>query len=144
MITNSTGAGTFAITGRKLYVPVLTLLTQDSAKLLQQFKSSFKRKINCNKYRSKVLMQARHPYLDYLIDPSFHRVSRLFVLSFDNNDDRIAVTGNFLPKLEIKNYNVMIDGQKFFNETVKNHMAAYDNIPRITTSQCNDDTICCN
>ena len=89
-------------------------------------------------------MQARHPYLYYLIDPSFQRVSRLFVLSFDNNNDRIAITGNFLPKLEIKDYNVIIGGQNFFDETVKDHMAAYDNIRRITTGQSNDDTICCN
>ena len=41
---------TFAITDTKLYVPVVTLLTQDNAKLLQQLKSGFKRVINWNKY----------------------------------------------------------------------------------------------
>ena len=46
VITTSTGAGTFAITDTKLYVPVVTLSTQDNAKLLQQLKSGFKRKIN--------------------------------------------------------------------------------------------------
>ena len=43
VITNSTGAGKFAITDTKLYVPVVTLSTQDNAKLLQQLKSGFKR-----------------------------------------------------------------------------------------------------
>ena len=50
VITNSTGKGKFAITDTKLYLPVVTLSTQDNAKLLQQLKSGFRRTINCNKY----------------------------------------------------------------------------------------------
>ena len=53
VITNSTGAGKFAITETKLYVPVVTLSTQDNAKLLQQLKSGFRRTINWNKYQSE-------------------------------------------------------------------------------------------
>ena len=53
VITNSTGAGTFEITDTKLYVPVVTLSTQENTKLLQQLKSGFKRVINWNKYLSK-------------------------------------------------------------------------------------------
>ena len=49
-VTNSKGAGTFALTDTKLYVPVVTLLTQDIENLLEQLKSSFKRVINWNKY----------------------------------------------------------------------------------------------
>ena len=49
VITNSTGEGKFKITQTKLYVPVVTLSTQDNAKLLQQLKSGFKRTINWNK-----------------------------------------------------------------------------------------------
>ena len=52
VITNSTGAERFAITDTKLFVPVVTLSTQDNAKLLQQLKSGFKRTINWNKYQS--------------------------------------------------------------------------------------------
>ena len=53
VITNSTGAGTFAITDTKLYVPVVTLSTHGNARLLQQLKSGFKKVINWNKYLSK-------------------------------------------------------------------------------------------
>ena len=53
VITNSTDAGKFAITETKLYVPVVTLSTQDNARLLQQLKSGFKRTINGNKYQSR-------------------------------------------------------------------------------------------
>ena len=52
----------------------VTLSTEDNAKLLQQLKSSFKRTINWNKYQLKVIIQAPNPYLDFLIDLSFHQV----------------------------------------------------------------------
>ena len=71
---------TFAITDTKLYVPVVTLSNQDNAKLLQQLKSSFKRTISWNKYQSKVTTQSPNPSLDYIIDPSFQGVNRLFVI----------------------------------------------------------------
>ena len=53
VITNSNGAGTFAVTNTKLYVPVVTLSTQENTKFVQQIKSGFKRVINWNKYLSK-------------------------------------------------------------------------------------------
>ena len=53
IITNSTGAGAFAITNTKLYFPVVTLSSQDNPKLLQQLKSGFKRTIIWNKYQSE-------------------------------------------------------------------------------------------
>ena len=84
IITNSTGEGKFAITETKLYVLVVTLSTQDNAKLLQQLKSGFKRTINWNKYESSVKTFVQNRYLNYLINPSFQGVNRLFVLSFEN------------------------------------------------------------
>ena len=53
VITNYEGEGKLAITETKLYVSVVTLSTQDNAKLLQQLKSGFKRTINWNKYESE-------------------------------------------------------------------------------------------
>ena len=88
VITSNTAANqvtTFAIAGTKLYVPVVT---QDNAKLLQQLKSGFKRTINLNKYQLKVTLQALNPNLDYVIEPSFQEVNRLFGLSFENSTDR--------------------------------------------------------
>ena len=54
VITNSTGEGKLQITETNIYVPVVTLSTQDNAKLLQQLKSGFKRTINWSKYESSV------------------------------------------------------------------------------------------
>ena len=71
VIPNSTGEGKFAITETKLYVPVVTLSTQDNSKLLQQLKSDFKRTINWNKYESDTKTFVKNRYLNHLINPSF-------------------------------------------------------------------------
>ena len=76
---------TFAITDTKLYVPVVTLSTQDNAKLLEQLKSRFKRVINWNKYLSKPELLVQNPKLNHLVEPSFQGVNRLFVLAFEND-----------------------------------------------------------
>ena len=49
----------------------------------------------------------------------------------------------FFPTVEIKDYNVMIDGQNFFDQTVKNDLRAFDNIPKIATGQGDDYTTGC-
>ena len=76
-------SATFADT--KLYVPVETLSTQDNAKLLENLNSGFKVTIKWNKCQLKVSIERQNQYLDYLIDPSFQVVNRLFVLSFEDN-----------------------------------------------------------
>ena len=75
--------------------PVVTVSTQDNAKLMQQLKSRFKHTINWNKYHSKPL-NAPNPYLDLLINPSFQGVDTLFVLPFNDNDSRIGHSRYYL------------------------------------------------
>ena len=71
IITNSTDKGKFSITDTKLYVPDVTLSTQDNAKLLQQLQSSFETTINWKKYQSDPKTYAQNRYLNHLVDPSF-------------------------------------------------------------------------
>ena len=75
-----------------LYVPVVTLSTQDNAKLLEQLKSGFQRTINWDKYQPKVATERQNQYLDLLIKWSFQGVNRLFVLLFENEGDRKVST----------------------------------------------------
>ena len=70
VIKNSTGAGTLAIPDTKLYIPVVTISTQDNVKLLDQLKPGLKRSIKCNKYQSNVSIQRQNQYLSLLIDPN--------------------------------------------------------------------------
>ena len=127
-------------TDTKPYVRFVTLSTQHNARLLKQLKSAFKRTINWNKYLWKVSTEGQTPYLDYLTDPSFQGVNRLFVLSFDVDAVRKALTEYFFPKVEIKDFSVKIDGQSRLDEPVKNNMGTYDNIWNITTGQRDDYT----
>ena len=108
---------TFEITETNLYVPVVTLSTQDNAKLLPQLKSGFKRAISWNKYLAKPELLAQNENLNHLIEPSFQGVNRFFVLTFEHdndNDRRISNKRYYIPNVEIKDYNVMIDGKKLF------------------------------
>ena len=81
---------TFQITDTKLYVPVVTLSTENDKKLLEQLRTGFKRTIKWNKYRSEMTNQTQNNNLNYLIDPTFTKINRLFVLSFKNEDDRTS------------------------------------------------------
>ena len=71
VINNSTGEGKCKITETILYLPLVTLSTQDNAKLLQQLKSGFERTINWDKYQSSIKIYAQDRYLNYLVDLSF-------------------------------------------------------------------------
>ena len=82
VISSATGETKFKITETKLYVPVVTLSTQDNATLLQQLKSGFKRTINWNKYQSDPKKYAQSRYLNHLIHPSFQGVNSFFCIFF--------------------------------------------------------------
>ena len=58
--------------------------------------------------------------MNYLIDPTFTKVNRLFVLSFENEDDRRSFSKYYVPNVQIKDFNVLIDGQSFFDMPIKN------------------------
>ena len=131
---------TFAITDTKSYVPVVTLSAQDNIKLLQQLKSGFKRVINWNKYLSKPQLLAQNPSLNHLVEPSFQGVNRLFILAFEHDAQRISAKGYYLPNVEIKNYNVMINGENVSDQPIKNDKVTYENIRKICTSSGDDYT----
>ena len=142
-ITNSRGEGKFVITDTKLYVPFVTLSTQDNAKLLQQLKTCFKRTISWNKYQAILKTYPQNRYLNHLGDPSFQGVNRLIVLSFENEADRTSHSTYYLPKVEIKDYNNPIDGKNFFDQPVNSSLKTYENIRRTGASRGDDYTAGC-
>ena len=117
---NSPTDATSKITDCKLYVPIVTLSTESENKLFEMLKSGFKKTVRWNKYMSYISNQAKNSNLNYLIDPTFEKVNRLFVLSFENEDDRTSYYKYYVPNVEIKNYNVLIDGNPFSELPVKN------------------------
>ena len=77
-------------------------------------------------------------YLDYLIDPTFPGVNRLFALSFEDKTHETSYNQCFFPTVEVKDHNVMIDGKNLFDQPVKNDISTYDNIRKIATVQGDD------
>ena len=128
----------FKITDTKLYVPVVTLSTKDDNNFLEQLKSGFKRIIKWNKYRSELTNQAKINHFNHLINPTFTKVNKLFVLSFENEEDRTSFSKYYVPKVEIQGFNVLFDGKGFFDMSVKNKGEAYEKIMSI--SKNNDYT----
>ena len=127
----------FQITDTKLYVPVVFLSKENDIKLLEQLKSGFKRTIKWNKYRSEITIQPQNNSLNYLIDPTFTNVNRLFILSFPRNkntDSRYSYSNYYVPKVKISDYNDLIDGKSFFDLPVKNEEETYEKIIEISNN----------
>ena len=86
--------------------------------------------------------QPQNNNLNYLVDPTFTNVNRLFVLSFrriagENNttkDHRDSFSHYFVSNVEIKDFKVLIDGKSFFDLPVKNEEEAYDKIVEISNN----------
>ena len=94
-----------------------------------------------NKYRSQITIQPQNKNLNYLIDPAFTNVNGLFVLLFTRNnagDNRDSFSDYYVPKVEISDFNVLIDGESFLDLPVKNKEEAYEKI--IEMSNNNDYT----
>ena len=106
-------------------------------------KSGFKRVINRNKYLSKSRLLKRNSNLNHLVEPSFQGINRLFVLAFENDTQRRSHSGYYLPNLEVKDYNIMINGENFFDLPLKNNKATYENIRKIAIGQGDDYTTGC-
>ena len=129
-VDNPTNA-TFKKEDTKSYVPVVTLSTKNVTNFLEQLKSGFKRTIKWNKYRSEMTNQTKTSHLNYLIDPTFNKVNRFFILSFENEESRTSSSKYYVAKIKIKDFNVLIDGKSSFNVPVKNKEEMYEKIRNI-------------
>ena len=129
---NSSTGTTLAINDFKLYVPAVTLSKDDEIKLLTNLKSGFKNEIIWNKYRSQMTTEAVNNNLNILIDPTFTNVNRLFVLAYQNADDRQSFSQFYLSNVMVQDYNVIIDKLAFFDLPIKTEEEAYEKIINIT------------
>ena len=107
----------FTITETNLYVPVVTLSTQDNAKLLPQLKSGFKRTIICNKCLSKPSLLAQNENLNHLVEPSFS-IWRWY-------------PKDYLPSLEKKITMLWWMEKIFFDQPVKNIKVTYEILEKL-------------
>ena len=82
--------------------------------------------------------QTKNSDLSYLIDLTFTKANRLFVLSFENENDRTSFSKYYVPNVQIKDFNVLIDGKRFFDMPIKNDKETYEQI--IELGKNNDHT----
>ena len=125
---NAPTGASLAIIDCNLYIPVVTLCKDDEIKLLTNLKSGFKREIKWNKYRSQMSTEAANNNLNILIDPTFTNINRLFVLAYRNVDNRQSFSQFYLPRVMIKDFNVIIDKLAFFDLPIKTEEEAYEKI----------------
>ena len=159
-ILSSAGNSTkFEITDAKLHVPIVTLSTKDSANLTKQLNKGLERSAYWNSYEIKpaqVIEKGKSIY--ELLSASFQGVKRLFVLAYfiaapaeGNNppppvDETAGIKNNkkyFLPRGEIKNYNVLIDGRNFYDQPINDIIKQYDEVRKVSTGYGDDYTTGC-
>ena len=141
----------FQIKSPKLYVPVVTLSTEDNVNLTEQLNEGFKRPVYWNEYKSKI--ETRTEYNKNLtifpFDASFQGVHRLFVLALDNNNngpnkvERDSHTQYFFPKVDTTKCNVLTDGRNFYDQPVNDQIKKYNEVRKIATRQADGCTTGC-
>ena len=149
ILSSAGDSAKFAITDAKLHVPIVTLSTKDSASLTKQLNEGFKRSLYWNSYETrpaKVIEQGKNQY--ELLNASFQGVKRSFVLAFvteagNDADQEAGIKDNkkyFLPREEIKNYSVLIDGRNFYDQPINDIIKQYDEVRKVSTGYGDDYT----
>ena len=86
---------------------------------------------------------AQNPNLNHLVEPRFQGINRLFVLAYENDIQITSAKDYYLPIIEIKKCNVMINGENILDQPIKNNKVTYENIRKISTGQGDDYTTGC-
>ena len=144
-------ATTFKTTNTKLYVPTVTLSSKDNAKLVKLLEGGFNRPIYRDEYQRKIETRNldNNNLKRFPLETSFQGIRRLFIFVFNNTEgdakkvERNSSTDYFLPRVNITNYNVLIDGRNFYHQPINDIMKQYDEIRKIATGQGDDYTTGC-
>ena len=124
-------AATFKITDTELYIPIVTLKTEDNTKLSRLLSEGFKRPIYWSKYKIIFKNCNENEYIREKLDASFQGVNKLFILPFASGNNVTNENSNrkyFLPRLKIKNYNIEIDGRNFYDQSINDSIKQYNEI----------------
>ena len=122
---------TFKIIDCKLSVSVVTLQEKYENKLYEELKTGIHMDFEWARYRTQVINQSATNNLNFLIDPTFNNVNRLFVLAFPNEEDRSSFSKYYAPIVEIKDYNILIDLQPFYEIPIKTKEQTYKAITEL-------------
>ena len=136
----------FIINDTKLYVPVVTLSKEDNKDFIDQQNKGFQRSIYWNEYKTKEQNEdADNSVFKYInLDPSFQGINRLFVMAYsranNNQPTRNGRTKYYLPRIDLKKYNVIIDGRNFYDNPIENDVEKYRESKKVITGKGEDYT----
>ena len=130
VLSTDAGDAVFIINDTKMYVPVVTLSKEYNKDFIEQQNKGFQRSIYCNEYKTKEQEEAGNANVTKYInlDPFFQGVKRLFVLAYNRVDGQPTRNGqqkNYLPRIDLNKYNVIIDGRHFYNNPIESDIEKY-------------------
>ena len=146
VLSSAGDSAKFEITVAKLHVLIVTLSTKDSVKLTKRLNEGFKRSVYWSSYQTKpAKVIEKEQNLIELLYASFQGIRRLFILAYVvaacAANDKVGIKENkkyFLPRLEIKNYNALIDGRNFYGQPINNLIKQYDEVRKVSTVHGDD------
>ena len=153
VLCNQNQNSMFQITNWELYVPIVTLNTENNNKLSELLSKGFERTVVWNEYKSEIekvtIPQNDNIFRGTTLDVSFQGVSKLFAAAYETDDiQRNANTEEsrrrcYLPRAEIKDYNLLIDGRNFYDQNVNSSIVRYNELLKMTTGRSEDYSTGC-
>ena len=144
VLSNQAGDAVFIINDTKLYVPVVTLSKEDNKDFIEQQNKGFQRSIYWNEYKTKEKTEeADANVFKYIsLDPSFQGVNRLFFMVYnrDNQPTRNGQQKYYLPRIDLRKYNVITDGRNFYDNPIESDIEKYRELKKVMTGKGEDYT----
>ena len=128
-----------------MYVPVVTLSKEDNKDFTEQQNKGFQRSIYWNEYKTKEINEdADANVFKYInLDPSFQGVNRLFIMAYNRANDQPTRNGQqkyYLPRIDLKKYNVIIDGTNFYDNPIESGIEKYRELKKVMIRKGEDYT----
>ena len=147
VLSNQAADAVFIINDTKLYVPIVTLSKEDNKDFIEQQNKGFQRSIYWNEYKTKSQEEnGAVNVLKYIsLDRSFQGINRLFLMAYNNTDNPNQPTRDgqrkyYLPRIDLKKYNVIIDGRNFYDNPIESDIEKYRELKKVMIGKGEDYT----
>ena len=145
VLSTDAGDAVFVINDTKMYVSVVRLSKEDNKDFIEQQNKSFQRSIYWNEYKTKEINEnADANVFKYInLDSSFQGVNILFVMAYNRENDQPTRNGHqkyYLPRIDLKKYNVIIDGRNFYDNPIESDIEIYRELKKVMIGKGEDYT----
>ena len=149
VLSTGVGEAVLIINDTKMYVPVATLSKEDNKDFIKQQNKGFQRSIYWNEYKTKEKNETVNDdnpatiVRDITLDPSFQGVNRLFAMAYNSENGQPTRNGQqkyYLPRTDLKKYNVIIDGSNFYDNPIETNIEKYRELKKVMIGKGEDYT----